>query len=185
VKDDEWSDRLDPFIFRISGGPDESSMGTLFELMAYWRKGQESTFRVLPIAFGSAGEKGSDLGIIPLYYQRDFGQEEIDYLLPWRFTFLAHHLEGQSGERHTGVLWKLFEYTDNPSRPEYHEIAVLHRLFFQRSTETSRELQLNLLFSYYRNDADDETQYSFLLYLYSWKSVRGQTSHRLFYFLEF
>jgi hypothetical protein len=185
VKEDAWSYRLDPFIFRISGGPDESSIGGLFELMAYSRKGQESSFRILPLAFGSAGEKGSNLGIVPLYYQRDFGPEEIDYLLPWRFTSIFHHLEGQSGERHTGVLWKLFQYTDNPNRPEYHEISLLHRFLFHRRTETSREFQFNLLFSYYRNDVDDETQYSYFFYIYSWKSVRGQATHKLFGFLEF
>ncbi|HVR73693.1 MAG TPA: hypothetical protein VMT52_05150, partial [Planctomycetota bacterium] len=173
--------RLDPFLFRVSSGPETRGIGGLFELFAYDRRGPESSFRIIPLVFGYSREDTSALGIIPFHYQKDFGKHEIDYLVPWRFLFLTHSLRGSNGERHFGVLWRLFAHTDNPNRPKFHETSLLYGLFLNRRTETSRQLQVNPFFSYYHDETADETRYSVMLSLYSYHKVRGRATHRIFF----
>jgi hypothetical protein len=182
---DSWKYRFDPFIFRASEGPDSFGIAGLFELFAYNRRGDSSSYRAIPLLFGSSRGDSSSMGVIPFHYRRDFGKEEIDYMVPWRFFFLTHWLRGASGERHFGVLWKLFEHTDNPNRPDFHEVKFLERVFFKRSTETSSQLELNPFFATYRDETRDETEYSILLSLYRYRKVRGQTTHTIFFFLHF
>ncbi len=185
VKGDDSEYRLDPFLFRASSGPDKFGIGGPLELFAYDREGASSSYRAIPLVFGYSKEDKNAIGVIPLYFGKDFGKEEIDYLLPWRFLFLSHHLKGASGERHTGVLWKLFERTSNPNRPEFGELGFLYRFFFSRHTETSSQIQVNPLFSYFRDETEDESRWSFLLSLYSLHTVKGRREHTLFYFLSF
>jgi len=182
---DSFSYRLDPFIFRVSSGPDSFGIGGLLELFAYDREGPNSSYRIIPLVFGSSEGTGSTLSIIPFYYGKDFGKQDIDYSTIWRFLFLTNRLEGANGERNTGVLWKLFQYTDNPGRSDYHETVGLYGLFLDRQTETSQSFQINPLFSYFRDEREDETTYGFLLSLYQQRNVRGQVKHTLFYFIDF
>jgi hypothetical protein len=182
---DGFKYRLDPFIFRVSEGTDSFGIAGLFELLAYDREGSETDFRALPIVFGGSDEESSHLAVIPFHYNRDYGRAEIRYGDIWRYVFLSHHLEGGDGEHHTGVLWKLFEHTANPNRPDYGELGFLYRFIFYRTTESSSNFQLNPLFSYYRNDEDDETQFSLLFSLYRETTLRGRTTRTLFYFLDF
>jgi hypothetical protein len=182
---DSWRYRLDPFLFRVAEGPDSFRIGGLFELFAYERTGDASSYRAIPLLFGTSKGESSSMGLIPFHYRRDFGKEEIDYAVPWRFLFLTNWLKGASGERHFGVLWKLFEHTDNPNRPQYHEVKVLERLFFKRETETSSQLELNPLFTYSRDETRDETEFSIFLSLYSYQQIHGHTTHTFFFFLHF
>ena len=105
--------------------------------------------------------------------------------MPWRFLFLTHSLRGASGERHFGVLWKLFEHTDNPNRPKYEEVKFLERVFFKRETETSSQLELNPFFATYHDETHDETEYSIFLSLYRYHRIRGKTTHTIFFFIHF
>ncbi len=177
--------RFDPFLFRTSAGPDTFGLGGLFELLAYDREGADSSFRIIPLVFGYTSAEQSAVGFIPFYFEKDFGKKEINYAIPWRFLFLNHHFRGASGERSTGVLFNLFEYTDNPNRPGYQETGFLYRLVFSRTTETSRQFQVNPLFSYFRDEILDETRYSVLLSLYSFHETRGKGTHTLLYFIHF
>jgi hypothetical protein len=177
--------RLDPFLFRFSEGPDTVSWGALFETIAYRREGTASSYRVIPLVFGYTQDETSATGIIPFHYRRNFGKEEIDYGIPWRFLFLTHTLQGASGERHFGVLWKLFGHTDNPNRPEYLEVRFLERLFFRRRTETSSQLEVNPLFSYYRDETGDESRLSILFDLYGYRRTAAGTEYRVLFFLKF
>jgi hypothetical protein len=184
--DDEFRYRLDPFLFRVSSGPkDAFGIGGLFELLAYDTDGTDYSLRLIPFVFGGSEGKSSSFAAIPFHYRKHYGEKEINYGNIWRYVFLSHHLEGSDGERHDGVLWKLYESTDNPNRPEYSELGILYRLFFHRTTETSSTLMVNPFYSYYRNETDDETQYSFLLSLYNYRSVGNWTTHTLFYFIRF
>ena len=177
--------RLDPFLFRFAEGLDEVSWGALFEAIAYERQGTASSYRLIPLVFGYSQDEMSATGIIPFYYRRNFGKEEIDYGIPWRFLFLTHSFRGASGERHFGVLWKLFGHTDNPNRPEYLEVRFLERLFFRRRTETSSQLEVNPLFSYYRDETGDESRLSILFDLYGYRRTRDAVEHRVLFFLRF
>jgi len=185
VKTDEYEYRLDPFLFRMASGEDRFSAGGLFELVAYDRKGTESSYRAIPLVFGYSRDGRSAVGAIPFYYGKDFGPTEIDYGTPWRFLFLTHHLRGVSGEEHTGVLWKLFERTTNPNRPEFQELGLAYRFYFLRSSETSRQLQINPLYSYFRDETADESQHSFLFSLYNLRTVKGRREHTLFWVISF
>ena len=182
---DSFSYRLDPSIFRVSSGPDSFGIGGLLELFAYDREGPNSSYRIFPLVFGSSEGTGSTLSFIPFYYGKHFGKQDIDYATPWRFLFLTNSLEGASGERSTGVLWKLFQYTDNPHKSDYHQVDALYGLFLDRKTETSHSFQVNPLFSYFRDEQEDRTDYSFLLSLYQQSTVRGQVKRTLFYFINF
>ena len=182
---DESSYRLDPFLFRTASGKDHFSIGGLFELMAYNREATESSFRIIPLVFGYSSVQGSNLGVLPFYYEKDFGRQEIDYLVPWRFLFLTHHLVGSNGERHTGVLWKLFESTSNPNRPDYRETGFLYRFVFYRTTETSQQFQVNPLFSYFHDATTNETIYSVLGSLYQYRTTNGRSQHTLFFGINF
>ncbi len=185
VKGEDSEYRLDPFLFRTSSGPNKFGMGGPFELFAYDREGSDSSFRAIPLVFGYSKEERGAVGVIPIYFGKDFGKDPIDYFLPWRVLFLSHHLKGANGERHTGVLWKLFERTSNSNRPEFGELGLLYRFFFARHTETSQQLQVNPLFSYFHDETQDESRWSFLFSLYSQHSVKGQKEHTLFYFINF
>jgi hypothetical protein len=182
---DAYSYRLDPFLFRASGRPDAFSMGGLFELFAYSRRGTESSFRALPLAFGESSAQSSWFVLLPFHYNQDFGAERINYNRIWWAFFLTSYLRGGDGESHTGVFWRLFEKTANPNRPEYGELGLFYRLFFSRSTETSSSLRVSPFFSYYHNEVEDETQYSFLLSLYRYRRVGGDVRHTLLYAIDF
>lgn len=177
--------RLDPFIFRISRGPDETGMAALLELLAYDRKGSDASLRLFPFAFGGASATGSSLAVIPFHYRRISRTEPNPYGLHWRLLFPTNYLEGADGERHTSVLGYLFEHTRNPLRPEYGELGFLYRLFFRRTTETSTSFNLNPFYSYYRNETDDETQYSIFLSLYNYRRIGRDSTHTLFWLFRF
>jgi hypothetical protein len=183
--------RLEPFLAAASeerdgdGNPISSHTNALFYLYLHDRDQQGSWFHALPLVLGGSDEKGAFASVLPLHYWRDFGAEKIDYFTPWRFFFLSDHLRGGDGERHTGVLWKLFEHTHNVNDPDFHETRFLHEIFLDRRTSTSRQFALNPFFQYYQNDADEETQYSFLLSLYQYRVRQGEATHTLFYFLDF
>jgi hypothetical protein len=177
--------RLDPFIFRISRGPEESGTAALFELLAYDRKGSDSSLRLIPFAFGSGSAVGSSLAVIPLHYRRISKTEPNPYGLHWRLLFPTNYLQGADGERHTSVLGYLYERTRNPNRQAYDELGLFYRLFFWRTTETSTSFNLNPFYNYYRNESDDETQYSILLSLYNYRRIGGYTTHTLFWFIRF
>src|SRR4029453_16493513 len=95
--------RFAPLLFRTSSGPDSFGIGGAFELFAYDREGQSSSFRMIPLVFGYGEGDRSALGVIPFHYHRTFGKKETDYTTPGRFLFLTDHLRGGNGERHFGV----------------------------------------------------------------------------------
>lgn len=177
--------RLEPFLFRFSSGPDEFGIAGPLDLFAYDRTPEERSFRVIPVAFGHADAESASTAVIPFYFHQDFGGQDIDYLLPWRFFFLASSLRGGGGERHFSVLTKLFEHTDNVNRPEYHETRFLDRVFRDSQTETTRRVELNPIFQYWRDDSEERSEFSILMILYRQETVRGQTRRWLFYLIPF
>ena len=177
--------RLDPFLFEYTRTPEERRSNALFHLYENNRSENESWFHLFPIFFKGKKEKAGFTSLFPLYYGKNFGEEKIDYLVPWRFFSAVNHLQQEDGERHTSLLWKLFEYTDNTSEPDFHDVRILHALYLDRKTPTSRQFAINPLFSYYRDENEDETQLSFLLSLYSYRKVKGAGEHTFLYFLRF
>lgn len=183
--------RLDPFIFRVSseraddGSTSAYSFAALGELIAYQRSPTSTSFRAIPFVFGTQGAEGETSAFIPFHYRRAWTSGEIDYLEPWRFFFFTSSLRGPKGERHFSVLTKLFEYSDNPSRPDYHETRLLERVVLDSRSETTRRFELNPFFQYYHNSAEDRTELSFLLSIFSRQTKGNVTRHRLFWLLEF
>lgn len=177
--------RIDPGLFSYEKTSDGVKSSALFHLYVNNRGTDTGWFHLFPIAFSGREGKSSFTSIVPLHYRRDFGEEEIDYFVPWRFLSLSDHMKGASGERHTGILWKLFEYTDNVNDPSFHETRVMHALYHDRETQSSRQLAVNPFFSYYRNDEEDDMRFSLFLSLYSYQRSQGRAKHTLFYFLRF
>jgi hypothetical protein len=58
-------------------------------------------------------------------------------------------------------------------------------VFFDRETATSMQFETNPLFSYYRNDAEDDARYSLRFYLFASRTLKGQTTRTFFYFINF
>ncbi|MGQ9591968.1 MAG: hypothetical protein ACUVYA_16935, partial [Planctomycetota bacterium] len=177
--------RLDPFLFRLSAGPGEFGLGGLFELFAYSRTETASSFRTLPVFYGRWDEEGSVVAAFPFHYDRTRRHEPVGYGDPWRFFFLSNRLEGADGERHASFLWRAFERTDNPERPGFGEFGLLYRLFFVRRTEVSSSFAIRPFYSYYRNEADDETEQSFFFSVYRQRKAGGRVRRTLFWLLEF
>ncbi len=185
VSAERSSYRLEPFIFRLSGGEDEFGIAGLFEAFAYDRKGEDWSFHAVPVAFGYRKAEASAWGIIPLFYYEHFGKEPLDYATPWRFFFPVNRLQGGDGERYTSILGFLFDYTDNPTRPEFHESKVLLGLYFNRRTETSRQLWIHPFVTYNREDDEDKEQWGFLFNMYTHKTSKGKSENTLFWFIKF
>ncbi len=185
VSTDGVSYRFDPFLFRYGSGPESFGIGALFEMMAYDRDGSDWSFHALPFAFGSRDGDQATWGMIPLYYSQDFGANVIDHAVPWRFFFPVNHLYNAAGEHHTSILWFLYDQTTNPTRPDYHERSVLKGLFLDRSTETSRQFSIQPFYSYFRDDATDETDVWYFLYFYRYHKEHGEEKRRIFWFIPF
>lgn len=47
------------------------------------------------------------------------------------------------------------------------------------------QFETNPLFSYYRNDAEDDARYSLRFYLFASRTLKGQTTRTFFYFINF
>jgi hypothetical protein len=182
---DETEFSLDPFLFQYKQTPTERRSNALFHLYVNNRGENDAWFHLFPLVFSGAEGKTSFTSMFPLFYGRNSGDQPIDYLSPWRFFSVVNRLTQEDGERHTNVLWKLFEYTNSASEEEFHELRVLHALLMDRKTPTSRQFAFNPFFSYYRDDTADETQLSFLLSLYSYRKVKGEPQHTFLYFLRF
>lgn len=177
--------RLDPFLFRLSTGPGEFSLGGLFELLAYHRSEASRSLRVLPVFYGGADEEGSVVAAFPFHYDRTRRRGPVGYGDPWRFFFLSNRLEAADGERHASFLWRAFERTENPKRPEFGEFGLLYRLFFVRRTEVSSSFAIRPFYSYSRNEADDETEQSFFFSIYRYRKAGDRVRRTLFWLFEF
>jgi hypothetical protein len=191
LRERSWSYRLDPFIFRLAKDEDSFGIGGLFEILAYDQKGSgewtERSFRALPFIFGFTRQRESSLVSFPLYYGQDFGDHPIDRTIPWRFFFIANHLRSGNGDRLTSVLWKLFEYHDNPRRPEHHEFRILHA-FIQHIHDVSfRQYAVQPFFFYSSNETDptrpERTLFILPLLGYRYNESEGQSGHYLFWFV--
>ena len=177
--------RLDPLLFDYRSTPDTFSTNALFHLFSYDRAPERTAFHAFPLAFGKRTPQGAFNAFIPLFYGRHFGERPIDYADLWRFVFLTSRLEGGDGERYTSILGWLFENTSNPNRPNFHERRLLRLFYVDRATENSRQFEINPLFSYYRNDDDEDTRFSALFSLYQFQKLAGVRKHTFLYFLSF
>jgi len=180
-----FSYRLDPFLAWYQSSPEETRAGALFALIRYLRttkdEGTDVSWWALPLARGYSRPNESGNWLFPLHFARDSGVQPIDHAQPVRFLFLVNRLRG-AGIRHFSMLGKLFEFSHSPERPEYREFRVLHALVVNRRTESSRELALNPIFNYSRDDAAKRLRWSMLFELYRFERVEGIPRHRLFWF---
>jgi hypothetical protein len=183
LRSQSFSYQLDPYLFHAGRSPAETSAGGLLGLVNYQRAGAETSFRALPLARGYSRPEESGLWLLAFLYGRDFGKKPIDYAVPWRFFFVANRLRG-NGERHLSVLWKLTEYTDNPDRPLFHEFRMMQELVVDRRSEQSRELALNPIFNYYRDDERRLVDWSVALSAYHYRRTEGLARHTLFWFIR-
>ena len=177
--------RLDPLLFEWRRSEDELQTKALFNVFSYERKPEERSYHLLPLVFGKRTPLGAHASWIPFYHGRDFGPSSIDPEYFWHYFFPLGRLRGGDGERRATVFGKIFEYARNPERPEFRETRVLQWLYLNRTTSFSRQLMLGPIFSYYRNDEDEEVQFSCLLSLYRYSRLAGEPTHTLFYFIRF
>ena len=191
VRNERWSYRLDPFLFRINSGRGSFGVSGLFELFAYDRKGSgmrsETSYRALPFIYGHSRQKEAVFLSFPFYYEQDHGIQSIDYLNPWRYLFITNHLRGGNGDRHTSLLWKLMEYRDNPNRPEFHEFRILYALYQDIQDVSFRQNAVQPFFYYSRDQTDpfrEETNLFILPLLgYRHHKVAERSRHYLFWFI--
>ena len=99
--------------------------------------------------------------------------------------FLTNHLRGSSGDRHTNLLWKVLEYTDNPRRPEFHEFRIFHALYQNIRDVSFRQWAMQPFVYYSANEADpttsEKTVFILALLGYRYHLTGDEARHYLFW----
>ena len=176
---DEQRMHLFPFLFRWSHTESGStSLGALFYLFYYQALPSEGWVHLLPLGFGRWTETGSSLGIFPFYFQRKHGPEPIDYWNPARVLFVWNTLSNDH-EMQWSFLGKVVQRASNDSGDE--DFRILHRFFINRTVKGQREVLLNPLFRYFRDDAEGVTTFHLLHFLYRWRSEGSSSTASVFF----
>ena len=170
--------RLFPFLFSYRRDPEEVAVTGPLAWFHYRSSSTSGWFHLLPLGFGAWEEDEVRAAVFPFYYHHNRGSSDIDYWTPARFFFLWNTLRGDQ-ETHVSFLWKAVEYTRGSDGGS--DFRVFHRLFVNRDAHGQRELVVNPLFSYVRDDRQDRSSFSILHFVYSSETIGDEVKRRLFF----